>query len=211
MSLFIWIQSGYNSHSKVPQKTLPPLGPKPVFRRADIRRIPGGYPADIRRISGLRRSPPDGFSVTSRMRARASLSPLVGTGRRVATAGLVVPAPARRHSPPCSNQWRERCARDVTENPSGGLLRRADIRRISAGYPPDIRRVSAGYPPDIRPPENGFWALSIQSPIFWTKIIPQKPQPRCCLLRFWHFLIQRSLGSDLGPSNLGSKPLPSAT
>ena len=89
--------------------------------------------------------------------AGASLSPLVGTGRRVATAGLVVPAPARRHSPPCSNQWGERCARDVTENPSGGLLRRADIRRISAGYPPDIRRVSAGYPPDIRPPENGFW------------------------------------------------------
>ena len=25
MSLFIWIQRGYNSHSKVPQKTLPPL------------------------------------------------------------------------------------------------------------------------------------------------------------------------------------------
>ena len=123
---------------------------------ADIRRIPGGYPADIRRISGLRRSPPDGFSVTSRMRAGASLSPLVGTGRRVATAGLVVPAPARRHSPPCSNQWGERCARDVTENPSGGLLRRADIRRISAGFPPDIRRVSAGYPPSrnrVLPPD----------------------------------------------------------
>ena len=34
------------------------------------------------------------------------------------------------------------CIRDVTENPSGGLLWRADIRRISAGYPPDIR------PPD---------------------------------------------------------------
>ena len=27
------------------------------------------------------------------------------------------------------------CIRDVTENPSGGLLRRADIRRLSAGYP----------------------------------------------------------------------------
>ena len=48
------------------------------------------------RISALRRSPPDGFSVTSRMRAGASLSILVGTGRRVATAGLVVLAPARR-------------------------------------------------------------------------------------------------------------------
>ena len=35
------------------------------------------------------------------------------------------------------------CIRDVTENPSGGLLRRADIRRISAGYPPGIRRISA--------------------------------------------------------------------
>ena len=132
------------------------LPPKPVFRRADIRRIPGGYPADIRRISGLRRSPPDGFSVTSRMRAGASLSPLVGTGRRVATAGLVVPAPARHHSPPCSNQWGERCARDVTENPSGGLLRRADIRRISAGYPPGIRRISAlrksGFAPRIQNP-----------------------------------------------------------
>ena len=120
-------------------------GPKTRFPEggypADIRRKSGGYPAEIRRISALRRSPPDGFSVTSRMRAGASLSPLVGTGRRVATAGLVVPAPARHHSPPCSNQWGERCARDVTENPSGGLLRRADIRRISAGYPPSGKRV----------------------------------------------------------------------
>ena len=60
------------------------------------------------------------------------------------------------------------CIRDVTENPSGGLLRRADIRRISGGYPADIRRISAlqkagfaprviSYPADIRPPENGFW------------------------------------------------------
>merc|ERR1711911_481451 len=55
------------------------------------------------------------------MRAGASLSPLVGTGSRVATADLVVPAPARRHSPPCSNQWGERCARDVTENPSASV------------------------------------------------------------------------------------------
>ena len=33
------------------------------------------------------------------------------------------------------------CIRDVTENPSGGLLRRADIRRIPGGYPPSRNRV----------------------------------------------------------------------
>ena len=33
------------------------------------------------------------------------------------------------------------CIRYVTENPSGGLLRRADIRRISGGYPPSRNRV----------------------------------------------------------------------
>ena len=41
------------------------------------------------------------------------------------------------------------CIRDVTENPSGGLLRRADIRirRISGGYPPSRKRV---FPPGVR-------------------------------------------------------------
>ena len=114
MSLFIWIQSGYNSHSKVPQKTLPPLGPKPVFRRADIRRIPGGYPADIRRISGGNpadiRPPEESSGWIFRDVAGASLSPLVGTGRRVAAGGGRYDQTCRRHSPPCSDQWGERCA-----------------------------------------------------------------------------------------------------
>merc|ERR1711911_98176 len=118
-------------------------GPKPVFRRADIRRISGGYPADIRRISGgypaeirrisaLRRSPPDGFSVTS----RAHLSPHwleQGGEWRRAGAGTTRPAVATLPPVPTNGERDARALiRDVTENPSGGLLRSPDIRRISA-------------------------------------------------------------------------------
>ena len=89
-------------------------GPKPVFRRADIRRI-----------SALRRSPPDGFSVTS----RAHLSPHwleQGGEWRRAGAGTTRPAVATLLPVP-TNGERDAPApiRDVTENPSGGLLRKA--------------------------------------------------------------------------------------
>merc|ERR1712049_99424 len=103
-------------------------------------RISGGYPADIRRKSGGNpadiRPPEESSGWIFRDVAGASLSPLAGTGRRVAAGGGRYDQTCCRHSPPCSDQWGERCARYVTENPSGGLLRRADIRRISAGYPP---------------------------------------------------------------------------
>ena len=126
-------------------------GPKTRFPEAgypaDTRRISGGYPAEIRRISALRRSPPDGFSVTS----RAHLSPHwleQGGEWRRAGAGTTRPAVATLLPVP-TNGERDAPAliRDVTENPSGGLLRSPDIRRVSAGYPPGIRRISAGYPP----------------------------------------------------------------
>merc|ERR1711911_52051 len=68
---------------------------------ADTRRISGGYPADIR-------APEESSGWIFRDVAGASLSPLVGTGRRVAAGGGRYDQTCRRHSPPCSNQWGER-------------------------------------------------------------------------------------------------------
>ena len=122
------------------------LPPKPVFRRADIRRIPGGYPADIR-------APEESsgwiFRDVTDESGRISLP--IGRNREESgdgRSGRTGPRP-----PPLSSLFQP-MGREMRPRRHGKSIRRTppeggyppDFRRISAGYPPGIRRISAGYP-----------------------------------------------------------------
>ena len=89
------------------------LDTKPALRRADIRRI-----------SGLRRSPQDGFSMTSGWNRFSSLSSLVGN----CSVRCVCP---QRQFPTHEERDENLFHPDVTENPFGSRI--SALRRAGSG------------------------------------------------------------------------------